>query len=104
VVPIGGMIDFWGASVPSSSFVFPIGQAISRTTYSALFTLFSTTYGTGDGSTTFNVPDVWWPRHCDERGFGNAAYLYILRRHLDIIGRGRRLGESHADNGAARFA
>jgi microcystin-dependent protein len=58
VVPIGGMIDFWGASVPSSSFVFPIGQAISRTTYSALFTLFSTTYGTGDGSTTFNVPDV----------------------------------------------
>ncbi|HVX76462.1 MAG TPA: tail fiber protein, partial [Bradyrhizobium sp.] len=42
---------------PNSSFVFPIGQAISRTTYSALFAMFGTTYGSGDGSTTFNLPD-----------------------------------------------
>jgi microcystin-dependent protein len=34
------------------------GQAISRTTYSALFTALSTTYGAGDGSTTFNLPDL----------------------------------------------
>jgi hypothetical protein len=33
------------------------GRAISRTTYSALFDLIGTTYGSGDGSTTFNVPD-----------------------------------------------
>jgi len=33
------------------------GSAVSRTTYAALFTAISTTYGTGDGSTTFNVPD-----------------------------------------------
>lgn len=58
IVPIGGMIDYWGSSVPSSSFVFPAGQAISRSTYSALFSLFGTTYGPGDGSLTFNVPDV----------------------------------------------
>jgi microcystin-dependent protein len=38
--------------------VLPYGQAISRTTYSSLFSLLSTTYGTGDGSTTFNVPDL----------------------------------------------
>lgn len=57
-VPIGGLVDFVGASVPNSSFVFPIGQAISRTTYAALFAIIGTTYGTGDGSTTFNVPDL----------------------------------------------
>lgn len=56
--PLGGGLLFFGTSVPNSSFVFPYGQAISRTTYSALFTMFSTTYGSGDGSTTFNVPDV----------------------------------------------
>jgi microcystin-dependent protein len=57
-VPVAGMMDFIGSSVPNSGFVFPIGQAISRTTYSVLFGLISTTYGIGDGSTTFNVPDL----------------------------------------------
>jgi microcystin-dependent protein len=58
VVPIGGLIPYVGASAPNSSFVLPFGQAISRTTYAALFSLVSTTFGSGDGSTTFNVPDL----------------------------------------------
>lgn len=57
-VPIGAMIDFTGSTSPNSSFVLPYGQAISRTTYSTYFAMVSTTYGTGDGSTTFNVPDL----------------------------------------------
>lgn len=57
-IPIGGMIDFTGTTAPNSSFVLPYGQAISRTTYSTYFAMVSTTYGTGDGSTTFNVPDL----------------------------------------------
>jgi microcystin-dependent protein len=57
-VPIGGMIDYTASTAPNSAFVLPYGQAISRTTYSAYFALVSTTYGTGDGSTTFNVPDM----------------------------------------------
>ncbi|MDA9463688.1 phage tail protein [Bradyrhizobium sp. CCBAU 53415] len=57
-IPIGASVDFWGASAPNSSFVLAYGQAISRTTYSTLFSMFSTTYGSGDGSTTFNVPDL----------------------------------------------
>jgi microcystin-dependent protein len=56
-VPLAGGIDFWGTTVPNSSFAFPAGQAISRITYSALFAIMSTTYGSGDGSTTFNLPD-----------------------------------------------
>ena len=57
-IPIGACIDFYGSTSPNSSFVLPYGQEISRTTYSALFSMFSTTYGSGDGSTTFNVPDL----------------------------------------------
>lgn len=57
-MPIGSCIDFFGSTAPNSSFVLAYGQAISRTTYATLFSMFSTTYGTGDGSTTFNVPDL----------------------------------------------
>lgn len=57
-IPLGGALPFFGTTAPNSSFVFPYGQAISRSTYSALFAIFSTTYGVGDGSTTFNIPDV----------------------------------------------
>ena len=57
-VPIGAVIDFFGTTAPNSSFVLPYGQAISRTTYSTLFSMFGTTFGSGDGSTTFNVPDA----------------------------------------------
>lgn len=57
-VPIGSAIDFFGSTAPNSSFVLAYGQAISRTTYATLFSLFGTTYGTGDGSTTFNIPDL----------------------------------------------
>lgn len=57
-VPVGGMMDFIGTTAPNSAFVLPYGQAISRTTYSVLFAMVSTTFGAGDGSTTFNVPDL----------------------------------------------
>lgn len=56
-VPLAAGMDYWGSTAPNSSFAFPIGQAISRTTYATLFSLLSTTYGVGDGSTTFNLPD-----------------------------------------------
>jgi len=44
-------------SLPSG-YLLANGQAVSRSTYSALFSAIGTTYGTGDGSTTFNVPDL----------------------------------------------
>ena len=56
-VPVGAGMDFWGGTAPNSSFAFPFGQAISRTTYATLFSMISTTFGAGDGSTTFNLPD-----------------------------------------------
>lgn len=56
-VPLAGGLDYWGTVVPNSSFAFPVGQAISRITYAGLFALIGTTYGSGDGATTFNLPD-----------------------------------------------
>ena len=57
-IPIGAGFDYWGTTTPNSSFVFAYGQAISRSTYSTLFALFGTTYGVGDASSTFNIPDL----------------------------------------------
>ncbi|WP_247355584.1 phage tail protein [Bradyrhizobium sp. 160] len=57
-IPVGGLMPFTGATAPNSSFVLPYGQAISRTTYSTYFALVGSAYGSGDGSTTFNVPDL----------------------------------------------
>ncbi|MCK9250023.1 MAG: tail fiber protein [Solirubrobacteraceae bacterium] len=56
-VPVGTVNDFAGTSVPAG-WLLCNGQAVARATYSALFTLIGTTYGPGDGSTTFNVPDL----------------------------------------------
>ncbi len=55
-LPVGAVFDFAGATVPALSLLC-YGQAVSRTTYVALFTAIGTTYGVGDGSTTFNLPD-----------------------------------------------
>ncbi len=57
-LPVGSVLPYFGASAPNANFALPFGQAISRTTYSVLFALISTTFGTGDGSTTFNIPDL----------------------------------------------
>jgi microcystin-dependent protein len=56
-VPLAAGMDYWGSTAPNSAFAFPTGQAISRTTYASLFALIGTTYGVGDGTTTFNLPD-----------------------------------------------
>jgi microcystin-dependent protein len=57
-VPIGALLDYSGSTAPNSQWVLPAGQAISRTTYASYFALVGTTYGAGDGSITFNVPDL----------------------------------------------
>jgi len=55
-IPTGGVMAFAGTGAPTG-FLLCDGAAVSRTTYSALWTLLGTLYGAGDGSTTFNLPD-----------------------------------------------
>ena len=55
--PIGSMVDYGGSSAPSL-WQLCSGLAISRTTFAKLFAVIGTTFGIGDGSTTFNLPDL----------------------------------------------
>ena len=57
VMPTGSFTPYAGITEPSD-WLFCYGQDVSRTTYAALFAVISTTYGVGDGSTTFNLPDL----------------------------------------------
>lgn len=56
VVPIGSVVPFAGTTAPAG-WTLCNGSLLSRTTYSDLFTVVGTSYGVGDGSTTFGVPD-----------------------------------------------
>jgi microcystin-dependent protein len=55
--PIGTLLPFAGSSAPSG-WLIADGSAVSRTTYAALFAVCGTTYGAGNGTTTFNVPNL----------------------------------------------
>tara|TARA_Y100000114_G_scaffold112004_1_gene105783 strand:+ start:281 stop:1246 length:966 start_codon:yes stop_codon:yes gene_type:complete len=68
-IPVGTILTF-GASTPPSGFLECNGSAISRSTYASLFSILSTTHGTGDGSSTFNLPDL---RGQFVRGWDNSA-------------------------------
>lgn len=55
---VTGMILPYGGSAAPTGFLLCDGSAVSRTTYANLFAVISTTFGVGDGSTTFNVPNL----------------------------------------------
>jgi len=53
-----GVINPYGGSTAPTGWLICDGSAVSRTTYAALFAILGTTYGAGNGSTTFNLPDL----------------------------------------------
>jgi microcystin-dependent protein len=71
LVPPGSLLMFAGASAPDG-YLLCDGAAISRTTYNILFAAISTTYGVGNGTTTFNLPDF---RGRGALGVGTGAGL-----------------------------
>lgn len=73
-MPIGAVFPFYGTTPPEHTMACN-GAEISRTTYAELFAVIGTTAGEGDGSTTFNLPDL---RGMFIRGTGgNAAELGV---------------------------
>ncbi len=56
-LPSGVVLPFGGTAAPTG-FLIADGSAVSRTTYAALFAVIGTAFGAGDGSTTFNLPDM----------------------------------------------
>lgn len=67
----GSILSYNSVIVPDG-YLLCNGQSISRTTYAALFSVIGTTYGSGDGSTTFNLPDLIGKT-------GICTPLYIIR-------------------------
>lgn len=77
--PIGAISAFGGATAPQG-WLLCHGQAISRTDYAELFAVIGTAYGSGDGSTTFNVPDG---REATIKGAGLTG---LSNNHMDADG------------------
>ena len=81
LVTSGFMIPFAGASgVLPTGWLICDGAAVSRVTYSSLFAIIGTTYGVGDGSTTFNLPDA------------QGRSVYGLGTHADVNALGKSDG------------
>jgi microcystin-dependent protein len=55
---IAGSIKLWGGSTEPTDWMFCDGRALSRDAYPSLFAKIGTTYGAGDGTTTFNLPNI----------------------------------------------
>ena len=76
-VPTGAVLPYAadGANAPAG-FLYARGQTVSRTTYAALYAVLGTTYGAGDGSTTFGLPNLQTriPVGLDKAGSPDAAF------------------------------
>jgi microcystin-dependent protein len=70
VSPVGAIV-MWATPTPPPNWTWCSGGAVSRTTYSALFAVLGTAYGAGDGSTTFNLPNMFGRM---PMGYDNGAW------------------------------
>lgn len=72
LAPTGVVLPFAGATAPTG-WLLCFGQAVSRTTFADLFAAIGTTYGAGNGSTTFNLPDLRGRVAAGEDDMGGTA-------------------------------
>lgn len=94
-IPLAAGMDYWASTAPNTSFAFPVGQAINRTTYASLFALIGTTYGVGDGSTTFNLPDKRGRVSAAVDAMGGSAANRLTTAGLDGNGASLGIGAGH---------
>ena len=102
-VPVGSVALWLTGSAPTN-WLHLNGAAVSRTTYAALYALWGTTFGVGDGSTTFNVADVRgeFPRFWDASR-GVDASRAIATAQVDMVKthtHGTVMGKASADGNA----
>jgi microcystin-dependent protein len=75
LVPTGTILDYAGTAAPAgSAWLLCDGSAVSRTTQAALFTVIGTTWGAGDGVSTFNLPDF---RRASSVGSGGSSTGFL---------------------------
>lgn len=104
IAVLPGTIINWSANTPPTGYFECNGAAVSRTTYATLFGVTGTTFGPGDGSTTFNLPDMrgYFARGWDDgagidptRAFGSTQ-TDLLKSHTHSI---TDPGHTHAPGG-----
>ena len=85
-LPAGlGPLPYGGSSAPSG-WLLCTGQAVSRTTFAALFVAIGTTYGVGDGSTTFNLPDMRGRGALGLDNMGGTPANRVTDAQADVVG------------------
>jgi len=84
-LPAGIYIPYGGASAPAG-WLLCYGQAVSRATYADLFTAVGTSYGVGDGATTFNVPDIRGRVPLGKDDMGGVSANNVTDAAADSIG------------------
>lgn len=100
-VPIGGILPFAGGT-PTAGWLACNGQAISRTGYPALYAMIGVGYGAGDGSTTFNLPNLEGRFPLGAQGLtyfqtttGGAASVTLTEAQIPSHHHGEAGGHSH---------
>lgn len=88
-----GTIKSFGGSTPPDGWLFCDGSAISRTTYAELFAVIGTTYGSGDGSTTFNLPNIQ-----------NIITAVTIPSSIAVYGNGKCIGVYSSSSNTAGLA
>lgn len=83
---LAGMLMPYASTSAPTGWLLCDGSAIDRTTYADLFTLIGTTYGAGDGSTTFNIPDLRGRIPTGLDNMGGASANRITNTQADTLG------------------
>lgn len=84
-LPPGMIIPYAGPTEPNG-WLFCYGQNVSRTSYSSLFSVIGTTYGVGDGSTTFNLPDLRGRVPIAKDNMGGSSANRVVAVAADTLG------------------
>jgi hypothetical protein len=96
-MPVGGMADWAGSGDPVDlHWLLCDGRAVNRVEYSDLFGAIGTTYGVGDGSTTFNLPDLRGRASVGPDNMGTAAGAAGSHRDQQRARQLGRRGDAHA--------
>lgn len=87
ILPPGVIIPYGSATAPTG-WLLCDGAAVSRTTYADLFAIIGTTFGVGDGSTTFNVPDCRGRFLLCKDNLGGSSANRVTATEADNLGQG----------------
>ena len=93
VPPVGTLVNYAGSSAPVG-WLLCDGAAVSRITYATLYSVIGITYGTGDGSTTFNVPDLRGRFPVGKDNMGGTSANRVTATAADSLG-GTSGAETH---------